>query len=171
MNHIIRTRWLFQAAALWGCCLIAFSCSSTEIEPNVDPRPPNFTLNDLDGNAFQLSSTQGSVVMLHFFAPWCTICQQEAPLINELHRDFSRLGLVVVGIAVNAASVEQIEEFRDTYDVPYRILVDDGRVSSLGYGVTNIPTTYFIDRDVNLIGPYGARTKDEYVGIIEPLFQ
>ena len=159
-----------QAVALLSCCLVLYGCSSTEIDPVVDPRPPDFTLNDLDGNSFRLSSTQGSVVLLHFFAPWCPVCQGDAPVISELHRDLSGLGLTVIAVAVQANSVAEIEDFRETYNIPYRILIDDGVVSRAGYGVSQIPTTYVIDREVNLLGPYGSRSKEDLVEILEPLF-
>ena len=167
-SSIVITR-IKQAAALFSCCLL-FACSSTEVDTPVDLRPPDFTLTDLDGNPFQLSETQGDVVMLHFFAPWCEICQTEVETIKQIHSDFAGIGMVVIGIAVQASSVAQIEEFRDAYDVQYPILVDDGRVSRLGYGVSRIPTTFIIDREVNLIGPFGVQSRDDFVQILQPLF-
>ena len=108
--------------------------------------------------------------MLHFFAPWCEICQSEVETIKQLHDDYSGIGMIIVGIAVQATSVQQIEEFRDAYDVPYPILVDDGRVARLGYGVSRIPTTFIIDREVNLIGPFGVQSRDDFAEILQPLF-
>ena len=163
------SRRFLQSCALALCMLIGAGCKEDNPVAVVDPRPPDFTLADLDGNTFQLSSTQGKVVLLHFFAPWCPVCQSEAPVLAELHDQFGAAGLVIVAVAVQAVSLDQIRNFKDTYEVPYLILVDDGRVSVVGYGVNSIPTTYFIDKEVALSGPFGPLSKEEFVDRIQPL--
>jgi peroxiredoxin len=146
---------------------VAAGCDSDPVQ--VDERPANFTLPDLEGNDFTLSSTQGQVVLLTFFAPWCPVCQSEVPALKELHDTYSDDGLVIVAVATRANSREEIEQFQENYDVPYRIVIDDGRVSQLGYGATQVPTTFIIDRDVNKSLPYGHLTEEEMVDLIEPL--
>lgn len=159
-----RSAHLFAAGLL--LVLLVTGCENDPITP--DPRPPDFELTDLEGNVFKLSQTQGSVVILTFFAPWCPVCQSEAPVLGELYEEFHHDGLEIVAVAVQADSLDQIRAFKDDLDVPYRILVDDGRVSSAaGYGVANVPTTYFIDRDVNLYGPFGHLEKEQFETAIQ----
>lgn len=150
---------LLLAASLVGC-------NNNTVEP--DPGPPDFILSDLDGNEFRLQSTQGKVVILTFFAPWCPVCQSEAPVLAELHEQYAAQGLEIVAVAVQAESIDQIRAFKADFDLPYRILVDNGLVSSAaGYNVVSVPTTYFIDREVNLYGPFRRHIeKDEFDNVV-----
>lgn len=145
------------------------ACSKSEpIGQPPDERPPDFVLSDPDGNAFQLSSTEGKVVLLTFFASWCGSCRAEAPLLGELYRTYKDQGFEIVAVAVNS-SIEDTKAFIEAFDVPYLIVMDNNVVSRFGYGVSRVPTNYFISRDVFLIGPYGPLGKEDFEDQIKKL--
>ncbi|MBS14754.1 MAG: hypothetical protein CME19_24610 [Gemmatimonadetes bacterium] len=50
---------------------------------------PSFILTDLDGYSIALQAFRGRVVVLNFWASWCSPCLAEIPILNELHMDFS----------------------------------------------------------------------------------
>ena len=156
----------FYVLLLVGVVLAGGLAGCGEEDPVApDLRPDDFILNDLEGNPFRLSDTEGQLVVLHFFAPWCPNCQEEAPALNKIYDEFRDQGVLVYGIATQAESIEQIKAFRDDYGVEHPILVDNGRVSQV-YGVQAYPTTYFIDRSVRLYGPYPQMTEEEWRGLI-----
>ena len=155
---------------LLGGLIIAGCGEENPVEPE-ELQPPNVTLNDLDGDEFQLRSTEGEVVLLHFFAPWCPVCQAEAPELNALHERYKDEGLTIIGVAVAADSLGQVRAFKDQYDVPYRILVDDGR-AELQFGINQVPRTFVIDRQVKFQNPpggYPALTEEEWAEVVQPL--
>ena len=128
--------------------LLAFaSCDSSEPEDE-DTRVQtiDFILEDLQGNPFQLSSTQGRVVVLNFFATTCPICQAEAQDMNELYETYQAQGLEMIGIAIRSQSKQEIEDYVDAFGVPFKVLIDDNVVST-AYRVSGTPDTYFIDRE------------------------
>ena len=45
---------------------------------------PNFKLEDIDGEPFELKQTRGKWVFLHFWASWCGPCLRAAPTLDEL---------------------------------------------------------------------------------------
>lgn len=158
-----------------GFLLVAFasmlvlgSCSSTEIDPG-DMQTPDFILTDMEGETFQLSSTQGNVVMLHFFAPWCTVCQSEAPSINAIWEAYHTEGVVVVGVAVASNSRAELEAYISTFDVPYRVLIDDGRVSN-AYQVRTVPKTYFLEKSGKIDRWFnGAISEEQMESVVQEL--
>jgi peroxiredoxin len=87
-----------------------------EVQPAFDPdvagpTPPllrrrpiaDFELASLDGGRVRLSSYRGKVVILNFWATWCTACLGEIPTLNQLHRGRGER-LVVLGIALDGAA-------------------------------------------------------------------
>ncbi len=46
---------------------------------------PDFTLQDMDGKSWRLSSFKGSVVIVNFWATWCESCRLEMPELQKLY--------------------------------------------------------------------------------------
>lgn len=141
------------------------------VEPPSEVKPRDFELTDVEGDTFRLSETQGKVVLLHFFAPWCPNCQDETAELNQLHAAYESEGLSIVSVAVQAENLEAVQAFVEEYDTRYRVLIDDGQVAAAGYGVTStIPVSFVIDREVQLVGRYGGFLSEERLSeIIAPL--
>ena len=105
---------------------------------------PDFVLEDLSGNPVKLSELKGRLVVLNFWATWCTPCRTEIPEFQEIYQQ-NEQDLVVLGINLEQSPGE-IQEFISQLKVTYPILLDtDGLVSRL-YKVIQLPNTYFIDR-------------------------
>lgn len=51
-------------------------------------KAPNFTSIQLDGAAFDLSTTRGQYVLLDFWGSWCGPCIEEMPQLKALHQKF-----------------------------------------------------------------------------------
>ena len=128
--------------------LIVPACDTAQEDPPEDDRLQtiDFILEDLDGTPFQLSSTQGKVVILNFFSTTCPICQAEASDLNALYLDYQTQGVEVIGIALRTSSEEEIRAFVEAFNIPYKVLLDD-TVVSRAYRVIGTPDAYFIDRE------------------------
>jgi len=108
---------------------------------------PDFTVKDADGGDLSLSSLQGKIVVLDFWASWCGPCRDELPHVEQVAKDYADRGVVVIGIDRDrneGAFTGAVSYFGLTY----RQVFDgaDGEVSSL-YRVSGIPMSYLIDRE------------------------
>jgi len=64
------------------------------------PAPP---LNDLaDGSTFSTASLRGTVLLVNFWATWCTPCRQEMASLETLSRRFPAQQVRVIGITMDA---------------------------------------------------------------------
>ena len=77
--------------------------------PIWNPALPALSIPLLDGSTYELS-TRGSVLVLDFWASWCTPCRQELPHLEGLYRDLGGAGLRAIAINV----LEEPEVARDT---------------------------------------------------------
>ena len=48
---------------------------------------PDFELTDINGEGVHLSDFQGRVVMLQFWAQWCTSCEGDLRVFQEIHEN------------------------------------------------------------------------------------
>lgn len=127
---------------------------------------PDVAAEDLDGVRFKLSDYHGKVVLLVFWASWCSPCMAEVPHEKELVERFKGRPFVLIGVngdeekrnAARAVTRDQIP-WRSFWNGPDRAA---GSVVA-AYNVRGWPTVYVIDprgvirakelRDKNLDGP------------------
>lgn len=147
---------------LWiGILLIALVyLSSTdnediEIGANVENRAPDFTLYDMEGNEVALSHYRGRPVVINFWTTSCYYCRLELPHIQGLYdginadygNDEGGVKILTINITVSERSLAAVEEFVQTNEYTFPILLDEvGDVARL-YNIRGIPANFFIDRD------------------------
>ena len=65
---------------------------------------PDFEATDLkQGRVFRLSEHKGEVIIVNFWASWCTPCQAEMPSIEAYYRKHQAEGLQVIAISMDSA--------------------------------------------------------------------
>ena len=107
------------------------------------PAPP-WTESAVPGGSLSSTALAGKAVYLNFFATWCPPCNDEAPALDALQRQYADRGLQVVGVDVleNAGKAAQ---FRKAHHLTYPAVVDDGTLRNQ-YAVNGLPVHVFIDR-------------------------
>ena len=132
------------------------------------------TLPDL--NAFKLEGTvpplSGKVVLLDFWASWCTPCKASFPALNELHKAYAARGLIVV--AVNQDKSGSImKAFLDEHPVSFTTVRDTENTLVAAADATSMPSSYLVDPSgkVRYVhnGFHGEKTLAQYRQEIEQL--
>ena len=73
------------------------------------PAVPDFALNDLEGKPVRLSDFRGKVVLINFWATWCTACLAEIPDLIALQKELGDR-VVILGIALDGVPDEHGHE-------------------------------------------------------------
>lgn len=68
-------------------------------DSKINAQAPDFTLNDLNGNAVTLSKLKGKVVILDFWGTWCKWCVKAMPKLQKVHENFKNSKVIVLGIS------------------------------------------------------------------------
>jgi thiol-disulfide isomerase/thioredoxin len=66
-----------------------------------EPLPPGLQLKGLDGQAHSLDEWKGKLLVVNFWATWCTPCLHEIPALVKLQKQYAARGLQIVGPAVD----------------------------------------------------------------------
>src|SRR5258708_28441356 len=111
-------------------------------------KAPEFELKSLDGKPFSLAGELAQhPVVLVFFKVSCPTCQYALPFYERLHKAYQRNGVTLVGISQNEA--KETAAFNQEFGVTFPVLLDDTRSypASNAYGLTNVPTVFWIAQD------------------------
>ena len=111
-------------------------------------KAPDFQLKTLSGSQFSLSGTlpRGPVV-LAFFKVSCPTCQYAFPFLERLFKAYANKGITLVGVSQNDA--KETAAFAKDFGVTFPLLLDDTHryPVSNAYGLTNVPTVFWIAQD------------------------
>jgi peroxiredoxin len=114
----------------------------------IGTKAPDFELKTLDGRSFSLTEAlaRGPVV-LAFFKVSCPTCQYAFPFLERLHKAYGSKGVSLFGISQNGS--KDTAAFNKEFGVTFPTLLDDTDTYpvSNAYGLTNVPTAFWITQD------------------------
>ena len=111
----------------------------------------DFTLLDADNIERSLSDYRGQLVVLHFWASWCSYCKAENPNLVALNNAYKHKGLKVLavsldtdrnkwltGISIENLDFDHVSDFKgfdspivemfDVGSIPFMFLIDENGV-------------------------------------------
>lgn len=108
----------------------------------------DFQMKTLDGKQFSLSDELAHrPVVLAFFKVSCPTCQYAFPFLERLYKAYGSKNVTLVGVSQNDAN--ETAAFAKEFCITFPILLDDTRKYpvSNAYGLTNVPTIFWIAQD------------------------
>jgi cytochrome c biogenesis protein CcmG, thiol:disulfide interchange protein DsbE len=142
--------------------------------PLAGRQAPAFDLPGLDGtqeSRVRLEDLRGQVVVVNFWASWCTECRIEQPELNSAWERFRDSGVVMLGVNFQDAAGDA-RQFAATSGAAYPLVVDEDSSTALDFGLRGVPETFLIDRDGRvvdrIVGPVTATALAER---IDPLLE
>jgi cytochrome c biogenesis protein CcmG/thiol:disulfide interchange protein DsbE len=143
---------MFRKIATWGvvgfaALVVVFFAMPTyrQGEPTVAGKTAQDFPTEIGGKPGHLRDLRGKVVVLNFWATWCSPCVEETPALNKLQKYIEPRGGVVLGVSVDEDSVAYGKFLKD-FDVIFPTLREPTRKVALDYGTPAFPDTYIIDR-------------------------
>ena len=111
-------------------------------------RAPQFELPAIEGSGFSLQTvlSRGPVLAV-FFKISCPVCQYALPYFERIYKAYGDKKVTLVGISQNDR--KEALDFTRRYGISFPVLLDDTRKFpvSNAYGLTNVPTAFWIAED------------------------
>lgn len=130
-------------------------------------------LADLGGQLQPLTQWRGRVLVINFWATWCTPCREEIPMFVRLQEKYRAQGLQFVGIAIDQP--DKVQAFSREFSINYPILMGGLETVELSRQTGNrlgaLPFTVVIDRNGKIAATQLGELKEARLdAMIHPLF-
>ncbi|HVS47403.1 MAG TPA: redoxin family protein, partial [Candidatus Dormibacteraeota bacterium] len=123
---------------------------------------PALSLDTLDGKRVSLADYRGRPVLINFWATYCAPCRREMPLIERSAAQHPRLVVLLID---ERDSHQSAFAFVTELQITSRVLFDGDGKAGDAYGISGLPTTFFIRPDGGVEGRYIGETN---AGILGP---
>ncbi len=144
---------------------------------------PDFTLSSTDDKQFSLRAALArGPVLAAFFKISCPTCQYAFPFLQRIYEAHGNQAITIVGISQN--NRKDTQAFIKEYGITFPVLLDDTHSYpvSNAYGLTNVPTIFWIAQDGDIevasvgwirkeIEEFNQRAAQVSSGAAKPLFR
>ena len=139
--------------------------------PGIRGKPvPNFELPNLGGAKVRPSDFKDKVLLVNFWATWCSPCVAEIPWFVEFQKKYGPQGLQVIGISLDEPGAKDVAPFASKHNMTYPVLLGDENTPGQFGGLLGLPTTFLVDRDGKFYSMYrGLVNRDKLEGELTTL--
>ena len=139
------TRFVLAISA----ALVVASCGAPPSQMNT--QAPDFDLANLAGGKTSLASYRGKVLVVDFWATWCTPCIKEIPEYTDFYAKNKSKGVEMVGVVFDSGEPAQIQEFLQKTKVAYTQLLGTDDLLEKYQANQGFPTTFVIGKKGQIV--------------------
>ena len=123
---------------------------ATNLKPYSGSAPtPPLQLIDLQGESHNLQDYKGKIVLVQFWATYCTPCRKEMPSMNKLIKKMQGTPFKILAVDMGESKAE-VQTFVDQVKPEFTILLDEAGQSIAQWQVFAAPSNFIIDTQGNI---------------------
>jgi thiol-disulfide isomerase/thioredoxin len=150
-----------SALLFFSACVVAAAAGfgfyhyrSANRPPADQPMPAGLQLDGLDGHPHKFEEWRGKLLLINFWATWCTVCMDEIPELVKLQREYGAQGLQIVGPAVD--DPDTVRSMIGRLGINYPVLTSSpdamiGLMEQLGNGPGGVPFSVVVSADGHIV--------------------
>ena len=136
-----------------SCCLLIglLLCGEALAGDETGQPAPRFRAKTTSGEQFNNDSVKGKVVLFEFWTTWCQYCEAEAPIVDDIAKEFKSKDLIVLAVDVLEPD-QRVKKYLVDHprSVPI-VLTKDTNLAAM-YNAQVYPIYVVVDRDGNIAG-------------------
>jgi len=146
--------------------ILAFTLSGLSVQAqtvglDIGQKAPDVSFQSPDGKTYKLSDLKGKIVLIDFWAAWCSPCRRENPNVVQVYNTYkdknfkSGQGYTVYSISLDKDKAAWEQAIKDDGLIwPYHVsdLMHWKSEAAKIYQVRGIPTNFLIDGNGIIIG-------------------
>jgi len=158
MNQSIcnRFRLLFASISI----TIAIAVSTPVYAENNAKLAPDFSLPGVNNSQINLADYRGKVVLVDFWASWCTPCIRSFPWMDAMVEKYGAQGFEVIAINMDQESV-LATKFLQRYPNNLTIAFDPQGAVAEQYEIMGLPNSFILNKQGEIVYKHiGFRLKE-----------
>jgi thiol-disulfide isomerase/thioredoxin len=122
---------------------------------DVNKKVPAVNIEDIDGKSFNTGnlSNDGKPIVINFWATWCSPCKRELNTIAEMYDQWQEeTGVKIVAVSIDdQKNKSRVKPYINGTGWEYEILLDPNGDFKRALGVNNVPHTFLVDGEGNIV--------------------
>jgi len=131
--------------------ILFFSAFTTDISKKL----PSINLTNVDGEKINTAELEndGNPIIISFWATWCSPCKRELNTIAEVFDDWvDETGVKLVAVSIDDQRTKsRVKTYVNGVSWDYDVLLDPNGDFKRAMGVNNVPHTFLIDGEGNIV--------------------
>jgi cytochrome c biogenesis protein CcmG/thiol:disulfide interchange protein DsbE len=141
---------------LMGCLALLIAACGESRAAAVGKPAPAFETVDMQGNVRSLTDLRGKVVLVNFWATWCSACREEMPSMQSLYEKMPKDKFEMIGL-FTMDNPEVVKNFISYLGLTFPIWSNESNKIGARYGLAGLPETFIVDKQgvirEKVIGP------------------
>jgi len=142
--HRIRT--FFMSISI----ILSVVFSTAVFAENNTKLAPDFSLPGVNNSQVNLEDYRGKVVLVDFWASWCTPCIRSFPWMDEMVEKYGEKGFVVIAINMDQESI-LATKFLQRYPNKLTIAFDPQGVIAEQYEIMGLPNSFILNKKGEIV--------------------
>jgi peroxiredoxin len=134
---------------------------------------PSVVVKKMDGSSVNIQDygKTGKIMVISFWATWCTPCIKELNNVLDLYDDWQKkYGLELVAVSMDdARTSSKVQPVANSLGWPYLILLDENKDLARAMNVNNPPQTILIDQSGNIVYVHNGYTEGSEIELEEQI--
>tara|TARA_B100001115_G_C15810446_1_gene401769 strand:- start:211 stop:717 length:507 start_codon:yes stop_codon:yes gene_type:complete len=135
------------------CLLIGF-CFSQKEHSTDSKKLPSVEIKNLKGKSVNTAAMGfDGPVIISFWATWCSPCKKELNAIHDIYPDWQdETGVTLVAVSIDDEKTKaRVSPYINAKAWDFEILLDPNGDFKRAMGVNNVPHTFLVDSDGNIV--------------------
>jgi peroxiredoxin len=123
-------------------------------QPKIGSKAPDISLPDANGQIIKLSSLQGKVVLLDFWASWCGPCRRNNSHTLPVYNQYKDKGFEIYGVSIDQntqAWTNAVKQDKTTWVHVIDTKAGTGNELTQTWNLQYIPSTFLIDKQGTIV--------------------
>ena len=137
---------IFATLAITLLLLMACVAGSSQVEvPTPTLKPPiDLTLKDLEGQTVHLRDLRGSVLLVNYWASWCSPCREEMPVLDAFYKEYQSDGFILLSINVSESAADAAN-YIEAHGYSFPVWSDPPGNTMIELGINGLPASLLLD--------------------------